>query len=293
MITKGIILAGGSGTRLYPTTLSISKQLLPIYNKPMIYYPLTTLMLAGIRNILLITAPHDQPMFRNLLGDGDQWGLNLSYEVQPRPEGIAQALIIGESFIGSDGCALALGDNIFYGSGLSGLLSSASGNCDGATIFAYKVSDPERYGIVELDPQGRPLSLEEKPKIPKSPFAVTGLYFYDKNVVEIAAGLRPSARGELEITDVNREYFRRGALRAERLGRGFAWLDTGTHSSLLVASSFVEAVEQRQGLMIACPEEIAYRMGWISSGDLHAQARKMGNSSYGAYLMAIEDSFPI
>jgi glucose-1-phosphate thymidylyltransferase len=284
---KGIILAGGSGTRLYPLTRAVSKQLVPVYNKPMIYYPLSTLMMAGIREILVITTPEDQEGFKRLLGDGAQIGLRLSYASQPRPEGLAQAFIIGRTFVGQDCVALALGDNIFYGAGLQELLRAASQADGGATVFGYTVKDPERYGVIELDANGRPLSLEEKPPHPRSPYAVTGLYFYDNDVVEIAAGLKPSARGELEITDVNRSYLERGTLRVELLGRGVAWLDTGTFEALLQASTFVQSIEERQGLMLACLEEIAYRRGWIDTAMVERQGKRMAGNQYGQYLLRL------
>ena len=289
MIRKGIILAGGSGTRLYPLTKVISKQLMPIYDKPMIYYPLSTLTLAGIKDILVITTPRDRESFQTLLGDGSQWGIEISYKVQPSPDGLAQAFIIGEEFINSEGCALILGDNIFYGHDLSKLVKIATQKDDGATIFAYYVKDPERYGIVEFDKNRKAISLEEKPEKPKSNFAVTGLYFYDKNVVEYAKSIKPSARGELEITDLNKIYLEKGNLNVETLGRGYAWLDTGTHESLLQAASFVETVQDRQGLKIACPEEIAYNLGYINKEQLKELAKPLAKNEYGQYLLAIAD----
>ena len=286
---KGIILAGGSGSRLHPLTRAVSKQLVPIYNKPMVYYPLSTLMLSGIRDILVITTPHDQEGFRRLLGDGTEIGLRISYGAQPTPDGLAQAFIIGRAFIGHDRVALALGDNIFYGAHFSDYLRSAAGREAGATVFGYQVKDPERYGVVEFDAAGRAVNLEEKPKKPKSSYAVTGLYFYDNQVVDIASALKPSARGELEITDVNRTYLERGQLHVEKLARGIAWLDTGTHESLVQASNYIQAIEERQGLMVACLEEIAYRMGYIGAADLQRLARAMESSSYGQYLFRILD----
>jgi glucose-1-phosphate thymidylyltransferase len=287
MNRKGIILAGGSGTRLYPVTQVVSKQLLPIYDKPMVYYPLSTLMLAGIRDILIISTPEDTPRFQQLLGDGRKWGMNLSYAVQPSPDGLAQAFVIGKSFIGDSLSSLILGDNIFYGHDFSSQLQRASAKQDGATVFAYRVHDPERYGVAEFDGAGKVISLEEKPLKPKSSYAVTGIYFYDKNVCELAAGLKPSPRGELEITDLNRLYLERGQLSCEVMGRGMAWLDTGTHESLLEASQYIEIIERRQGLKVACPEEVAYRQGWIGAKEIEALATPMLKNSYGQYLIAM------
>jgi glucose-1-phosphate thymidylyltransferase len=284
---KGIILAGGSGTRLFPITRGVSKQLIPVYDKPMIYYPLSTLMLAGIRDVLVVTTPHEQEGFRRLLGDGSQFGIRLEWAVQPRPEGLAQAFLIGRDFVGRDGAALALGDNIFYGNELAGVLQRAARRERGATVFAYRVRDPQRYGVVEFDSDGRAIGLEEKPERPRSPFAVTGLYFYDNRVLEIARSLQPSARGELEITDVNLAYLRTGDLHVEVLGRGMAWLDTGTHEALLQASTFIQAIEQRQDLKVACPEEVALNMGYVTRDHVRRLGEAMQTSEYGQYLIRL------
>jgi glucose-1-phosphate thymidylyltransferase len=292
MVHKGIILAGGAGTRLHPLTRAVSKQLMPVYDKPLIYYPLTTLMLAGIRHILVITTPQDGPQFQKLLGDGTAWGLHIQYAVQPNPEGLAQAFLIGRGFIAGEPCALVLGDNIFYGTGLGGLFEDVAGRESGATVFGYYVQNPEAYGVAELDADGRVVSLEEKPQQPRGHYAVTGLYFYDRRVVELAEMLRPSPRGELEITDLNRLYMLRGQLHLEKLGRGVAWLDTGTHDSLLQAAQFIQTIQARQGLMVACPEEIAYHKGWIDVEHLRRLAEPLSKTNYGQYLLQLLERGP-
>jgi glucose-1-phosphate thymidylyltransferase len=287
MIEKGIILAGGSGTRLYPLTQVVSKQLMPIYDKPMIYYPLSTLLLANIRNIFVITTPQDQPLFKELLKDGRQWGVNISYGIQPSPDGLAQSFIIGKDFIGNDGCSLILGDNIFYGHELPALMEEAQKRKSGATIFSYWVKDPQKYGVAEFGPNNKVISIKEKPQNPKSNFAITGLYFYDNQVVDIASSIKPSARGELEITDVNRVYLEQSQLSVEKMSRGFAWLDTGSHESLLDASNFIETIQRRQGLMVCCPEEIAYSKGWITAEDMEKLALSLNKNEYGQYLLRL------